>query len=124
ANLARVGLFELRDEPEHGGLARARRPEQRGDASCGRLEAHPGGCRGVSLASKALGEVGRRDAHGTRASDGPPSSWGRGTVRSTGVFASRWLDRISTIFLNTKVIRARSVRSDATANAPTKLYSL
>ncbi len=101
-----IGKFQPGDDAQQRGLARAGRTEQ-GDEFAGfDLQAHvvQGG-----EASKLLGDVADFDAH-------------EAVVQLVG-------GAVALCFHSTQVFRARvtsasSVSSEATANAPTKLYSL
>ena len=95
---ARVGELEAGDDPQERRLARARGAEERHELALGhvQVDAVEGGVRPELLAD-AVG----LDAHGAVA-----------------------VCRHSTTDLTTRVPSARSARSEATAKAPTMLYSL
>src|SRR5262249_27454606 len=100
---ARVGHVEPRDDAEEGRLPGARRPEQREQLAAGDLEAHV-----VQRDERAerLRKMPDRDAHWRRSA----------SARSRRVFHS------SAVF--TKSVTSASMAStDATANAPGRLYS-
>ncbi len=99
-----VGGLESRDDAQNGGLARPRWAEQGRDSTIGAIEGstmHGG----HALRAELLGQLFHTDFHGFLPS----------LLRAC---------RCSTTFLMTRVTSASKVSSEATANAPTKSYSL
>ena len=117
-----VRFLEPGDQAKDGRFAGTRWAEQRGNAPGGGREADAGGGRGLPLLAEALAQIANDDAH--RASVGVAGKAKATFGPAAGALRFLGLPVRSTIFFRISVATARSVKSEATAKAPTKRYSL